>query len=144
MLNDRLCRLVLRVLGVTFALVGVSFLAAPDAVVGLMNLIGRLLGPFPETPVGGARLWVSLSFAYMSVVAALALLTATDPPRYLHLLPILALGKLTSSLSGLGFFLLEQHAFVYLATFVVDGSIVLLVMGCWLFYRRGVAELGGR
>lgn len=141
--RDGACKVVLNGLGVTFGVVGLAFLMAPDQVIALLNWTGRLLGSFAEVPASEQRLWVSLSFAYMSVVTALALLAASDPRRYLHLLPILALGKITSSLSGLGFYLVSRPAFAYLATFVVDGAIVLVVMGCYLHFRQEVTAVAG-
>ncbi len=67
----------------------------------------------------------------MMVVTLLAASIARDPRGRAPLMPILAAGKATSSLTCLGYFLASSHAFVYLLNALVDGSLALTVMAAW-------------
>jgi hypothetical protein len=124
-------RLLLRVLAASFAGVGATFLLAPDATVRFMNAVGARLGDFTPAPASELRFWLSLGVAYMALVTALAALAQRDLQRYRPLLPLLALGKATSSLTCLAFYWLSTDAFLYLANFVVDGSIALATLWIW-------------
>ncbi len=127
---DPLLRLVYRVLGWTFAVVGALFFLLPDGTIGALNAAGGWLG-FPPAPLTSHRFWLSLGVAYMAVVTALAFLIAPAPTeRRLLMLP-LAIGKATSSLTCLWFFATHAAHFIYLANFLVDASLALLA---WLTY----------
>ena len=52
------------------------------------------------------------------------------------LLLLLAVGKVSSSLSALGFYLFDQHVFIYLLNFLVDGSLVLVALWLWSLIGR--------
>ena len=69
---DRLALLTLRVLALSFAAVGTLFWLAPDATLASLDATGALFGEFAPTPATGARLWLSLSVAYMLLVTLLA------------------------------------------------------------------------
>ena len=76
--------------------------------------------PAPETD---ERLWLSLGFAYMVVITALAWIASTDPVRHRPMLLALAAGKAASSATSLIFFI-EDDVFVYLLNGIVDGFLV--------------------
>ncbi|HVO23093.1 MAG TPA: hypothetical protein VMW56_05635 [Candidatus Margulisiibacteriota bacterium] len=130
--------LVHRLLAWTFALVGLIFLVAPNGTVRFINAAGSVFRIFPPAPESDLRFWLSLGFAYMVLVAVLAWRIAADPRRNRALMPVLAAGKFASSFTCLLFFLFAQPTFLYLLNFIVDGSIVLIVLGCYLWL--GVAE----
>jgi hypothetical protein len=48
-------------------------------------------------------------------------------------MPVLATGKFASSFTCLLFFLFHQPTFLYLLNFLVDGSIVMIVLGCYVW-----------
>lgn len=125
-----------------FVIVGTIFFLFPDGTVRFMNAAGHALGDFaPLPPSEGLRFWLSLGTAYMALVSALAWLLLRDLARYRHLLPILALGKAVSSLTCLGYYWFSADAFLYLANFLVDGSIAL---GClWIYAGTASLEEGG-
>jgi hypothetical protein len=120
-----------------FAVVGLVFLLRPDAVLGLMNGLGRGLG-FPEAPRTGAGFYLALAAAYMAMVTILALEMARHPgnPAYPRLL---AQAKSASSLASLGLFAFHQGALVYLANGLVDGAIAAAA----LLILRSVRKAAG-
>jgi len=144
------CRLTLRALAASFAIVGTLFLCCPDATIEVMNDVGATLGHFTPAPPSALRFWLSLATGYMVLVTALAHLAQRDLQRHRVLLALLALGKATSSLTCLIFFLFSQRAFIYLANFLVDGSIALAAVAIWAVVPslgsvlRTASELGDR
>ncbi|MFN8543780.1 MAG: hypothetical protein U0807_06200 [Candidatus Binatia bacterium] len=117
-------------LAVAFATTGALFFLFPDGTVRTLNAAGAPLG-FPPAPPSELRFWLSLGVAYMVLVTLLAAETARDPIGRTHLMPILAAGKATSSLTCLGYFAVTSPAFIYLVNALVDGSLALLVLGTW-------------
>jgi len=130
--------LVHRLLSWTFAVVGMIFLLAPNGTVRFINSVGAVLRVFPPAPESELRFWLSLGFGYMVMVTILAARIAANPRRQRSLMPILAAGKLASSLTCVLFFVFSRPAFLYLLNALVDGSIVLVVCGCYLWL--GAAE----
>ena len=126
----------MRGLAASFAVVGLIFLFAPDGTLAFGDAVGARLGTFAPAPATGARLWLSLSVAYMALITALAYLASRDVVANRGLMLILALGKASSSLTSLAFFLTDSPVFIYLLNFVVDGSLALLVLGCWRQVRK--------
>lgn len=126
--GERLCRLALRLLALSFGLVGATFLFLPDATIEGMNAIGGFFGDFPPLSRSAERFWLTLATGYMALVAALAYAAQRDLGRHRDLLAFLALGKAVTALGGLGFYLGSKPAFLYLANFFVDGTIALGVM----------------
>jgi len=126
------CRLALRALAASFAIVGTIFLFAPDATLDFMNAAGSTLGDFTPAPRSVLRFWLSLATGYMVLVTALAYLAQRDLRRHRDLLLLLALGKATSSLTCLVFYLWSLDAFIYLANFLVDGSIAVTALAIWV------------
>jgi hypothetical protein len=124
----RWCRLILQGLAASFALVGAIFFFAPNGTVRFMTALGAWLGDFTPGPASEQRLWLSLTTGYMVLVTALAYLAQRDLAHSRPYLTLLALGKGTSSLTSLYFYLFAHDAFIYLANFVVDGSIALTVL----------------
>lgn len=134
--------LIHRLLAWTFAVVGGIFLLAPNGTVRFVNAVGALFRVFPPAAESDLRFWVSLGFAYMVLVTVLAWRISTDPRTYRGLMPVLAAGKFASSATCLLFFLFSSATFLYLLNFLVDGSIVLIVAGCYVWL--GAAEQAAR
>jgi hypothetical protein len=126
----------MRLLAGGFAVTGILFLATPDGVVSALDDVGDLLGGFATGPETQQKLWLALAFAYMTVIAAIALVVSTDVARYRPLLLVLAAGKVASSLPAGAFFIFDEHVFVYLVTFVVDGALVAVSIACWVLSGR--------
>ena len=79
---------------------------------------------------------MALAFAYMAVITAIAAIVSTDPARYRPLILVLVAGKLASSLPALAFFVFHDNVFLYLLTFLVDGSLVAVCLACWVLAGR--------
>lgn len=121
----------LRLLAASFALVGLLFIVMPDGVLGSITDLGDAIGDFPPAPETTEQLWLGLGFAYMMVIAGICVIAQMDVVRYRPLLLLLAVGKIASSLSALGFFLFDDDVFAYLLNFVVDGLLVLAALWLW-------------
>jgi len=126
----------LRALALTFAVVGILFIAVPSGVLDTISDVGEWFGNETRAAHTEEKLWLALAFAYMTVITALCLLAQTDVVRYRALLLVLAAGKAASSLASLGFFVFDQQVFIYLLNFLVDGSLVLVSLGLWVLAGR--------
>ena len=133
---ERVIVLGLRLLAITFAVVGLLFLFVPGTVSDTLTEVGDWFGGFAEPPDTGMRLWLTLAFAYMVVIAGLCVIAQADPRRYRPLIALLAVGKAASSLAALGFFLFTDDVFIYLLNFLVDGSLVLVALWLWMLTGR--------
>jgi hypothetical protein len=135
---ERFVVLNLRLLAVTFAVVGILFIAAPDGVLGVISDLGDALplGDFTRAPETTEQFWLALAFAYMVVIAGICAVVQLDVVRYRPLLLVLAAGKTASSLSALGFYLFDQDVFIYLLNFLVDGYLALLALLLWSLAGR--------
>ena len=123
-------RLLFAGLAVAFAATGLVFFLFPDGTLGVLNAAGSPLG-FPPAPPSALRFWLSLGLAYMVLVTLLAAQIARDPRGRAHLMPLLAAGKATSSLTCAGYFVLSMPAFIYLANALVDGALAAIALGAW-------------
>jgi hypothetical protein len=126
----------LRLLALSFAVVGILFIAVPNGVLDTVSDLGDELGGFSRAPHGSEQLWLALGFSYMVVITGICLLAQADVVRYRALLLVLALGKAASSLSSLAFYLFDQHVFAYLLNFLLDGSLVLVALWLWTLIGR--------
>jgi hypothetical protein len=134
----------LRLLAVSFAIVGILFIAAPEGVGDTIYDFGDWFGNFARTPATEQQLWLALAFSYMVVITGICLLAQADVVRYRPLLLILATGKTASSLGSLAFFLFDDDVFIYLLNFLVDGFLALLALWLWsLIGRVGRASAPG-
>lgn len=142
--GERAITLIFQILAATFALVGSIFLLFPNGTVRTINAVGSIFRVFPPAPQSELRFWVSLAVSYMALVTVLAWLIQRDPRRYRHLMPVLAVGKFSSSFTCLLFFVFSSPAFLYLLNFLVDGSITLIALGCyaWLGLEERAAQEG--
>ncbi len=120
---ERFVVLNLRLMAIGFALTGFFFIAWPDGTLARLTEFGDNFGDFTPAPETDERLWLSLGFAYMVVITALAWIASTDPVRHRPMLLALAAGKAASSITSLIFFF-EDDVFVYLLNGIVDGSLV--------------------
>ena len=128
--------LTLRLLALSFAVVGILFIAVPNGVLDVISDLGDDLGGFSRAPHGTEQLWLALGFSYMVVIAGLCAIAQADVVRYRPLLLLLALGKTASSLAALGFYLFDEDVFAYLLNFLVDGSLALLALWLWALAGR--------
>ena len=133
---ERAVALTMRGLAVTFAVVGILFIATPDGVIGTLDDVGDWFGSFPAGPATDEKFWLALGFAYMTVITGLAIVISTDPRRYRPMLLVLAAGKTASSFAAGAFFAFHREVFIYLANFVVDASLILVALGCWALLGR--------
>ena len=120
---ERFVVLNLRLMAIGFAITGFFFIAWPDGTLARLSELGGHLGFDMDAPKTDERLWLSLGFAYMVVITALALIAQADVVRYRPMLLALAAGKAASSITSLIFFI-EDDVFAYLLNGIVDGSLV--------------------
>jgi hypothetical protein len=134
----------LRLLALSFAIVGLLFIVTPDGVGDVISDLGDSLGSFTRAPQTEQQLWLALGFAYMVVITGICLVAQADVVRYRPLLLVLAAGKTASSLASLGFYLFDSDVFIYLLNFLVDGFLALLALWLWsLVGRAGRAAAPG-
>ena len=133
---EALVVLSLRALALSFAVVGILFIAVPSGVLDVISDVGEWLGNDTRAPHTQEDLWLALGFAYMVVITGICLVAQADVVRYRPLLLVLAAGKTASSLGSLGFFLIDQHVFIYLLNFLVDGFLALLALWLWSLAGR--------
>jgi hypothetical protein len=134
----------LRLLALSFAVVGILFIVTPNGVGNVISDLGDSLGSFTRAPHTQQQLWLALGFAYMVVITGICLVAQADVVRYRPLLLVLAAGKTASSLASLGFYLFDQDVFIYLLNFLVDGFLALLALWLWsLAGRTGRAAAPG-
>jgi hypothetical protein len=126
----------LRLLAISFAVVGILFIAVPDGVGDVISDFGDWFGTFTRAPETQEQLWLALAFAYMVVITGICLVAQADVVRYRPLLLVLAAGKTASSLGSLGFYLFDQDVFIYLLNFLVDGFLALLALWLWSLIGR--------
>lgn len=128
---ERFVVLSLRLLAVTFAVVGILFIAVPSGVLDVVSDVGEWFGNETRAPHTQEYLWLALAFAYMVVITAICLLAQTDVVRYRALILVLAAGKAASSLASLAFFCIQDQVFAYLLNFLLDGSLALFALWLW-------------
>jgi nitric oxide reductase large subunit len=133
---ERLVVLNLRLLAATFAVVGILFIAVPSGVLDVISDLGNWIGSFPRAPHTQEDLWLALAFAYMVVITGICLVAQADVVRYRPLLLVLAVGKTASSLGSLAFYLIDEHVFIYLLNFLVDGFLALFALWLWTLVGR--------
>ncbi|HEY6550601.1 MAG TPA: hypothetical protein VIY71_05305 [Solirubrobacterales bacterium] len=133
---EKFVALSLRLLAISFAVVGIFFIAAPNGVGNVISDLGDSLGTFTRAPHTQEQLWLALAFAYMVVITGICLVAQADVVRYRPLLLVLAAGKTASSLGSLGFYLFDQDVFIYLLNFLVDGFLALLALWLWSLAGR--------
>jgi hypothetical protein len=126
----------LRLLAVSFAVVGILFIAVPSGVLDFISDLGNWIGSFPRAPHTQEDLWLALAFAYMVVITGICLVAQADVVRYRPLLLVLVAGKTASSLGSLGFYLIDEHVFIYLLNFLVDGFLALFSLWLWALAGR--------
>jgi len=126
----------LRLLAVSFAVVGILFIAVPSGVLDVISDVGEWFGNETRAPHTQEDLWLALAFAYMVVIAGICVVAQMDVVRYRPLLLVLAAGKTASSLGSLAFFLVDEHVFIYLLNFLVDGFLALLALWLWSLAGR--------
>ena len=141
---ERFVVLSLRLLALSFAVVGILFIATPNGVGNVISDLGDSLGDFTRAPRTEEQLWLALALAYMVLITGICLVAQADVVRYRPLLLLLAAGKTASSLGSLGFYLLDSNVFIYLLNFLVDGFLALLALWLWsLAGRVGRASAPG-
>jgi nitric oxide reductase large subunit len=126
----------LRLLAVSFAVVGLLFLLVPSGVLDVISDVGEWFGNDHRAPHTQEYLWLALAFAYMTVITGICLVAQADVVRYRPLLLILAAGKTASSLGSLAFFVIQEEVFIYLLNFLVDGFLALLALWLWVLAGR--------
>lgn len=139
---ERFVALNLRAMAVGFAVTGFFFIAWPDGTLARLTELGHHFGFHTPAPPTDERLWLSLGFAYMVVITALALIAAGDVARYRPMLLALAAGKAASSITSVIFFI-EDDVFVYLLNGIVDGSLVIASLFLWSLAGRVEAAAPG-
>jgi hypothetical protein len=122
------------ILVLLFAVTGVLFLAIPDKVVVFFNTLSSSLDMF-QSPVSSWNFYLILAAGYMYLVTILAYLMFRNPENYYFPL-LLTHAKLASSILSLAFFLLQEHYLIYLANFIIDGLIGVVVLVLYLKVRR--------
>lgn len=125
----------LRLLAVSFAVVGILFIAFPDGVLDVISDLGDDIGSFTRAPETTEKFWLGLAFGYMVVITGICVVAQADVVRYRPFIGVLAVGKAATSLATLGFYLFDSDVFIYLLNFLVDGY--LAITAAWLWSLSG-------
>ena len=133
---EALVKLTMRGLALSFAVVGILFIATPDGVLHRIDQLGDALGSFTHAPRTEEKLWLALGFAYMTVITGISIVVSLDVARFRPLLLVLAAGKAASSLAAGAFFFFDKDVFIYLLNFIVDGGLVGVALGCYALAGR--------
>jgi hypothetical protein len=132
---ERFVVLNLRLMAIGFAITGFFFIAWPDGTLARLTELGHHFGFHTSAPETEERLWLSLGFAYMVVITALAWIASTDVVRYRPMLLALAAGKAASSITSWIFFI-DDDVFAYLLNGIVDGFLVFASLLLWSLAGR--------
>lgn len=127
----RLYRPVSLTLCIVFVLVGLLFLFSPDMVLEFFNTLSNYLG-MPLMPIQSFGFYPLLTVGYMYLVTILAFFMYRHPKD--RCFPLLLInGKIATSILSLALFLVHGQYLIYLANFIVDGFIGIVVL---LFYMN--------
>jgi hypothetical protein len=132
---ERFVVLNLRLMAIGFAITGFFFIAWPDGTLARLTELGHHFGFHTSAPKTEERLWLSLGFAYMVVITALAWIASMDVVRYRPMILALAAGKAASSITSWIFFI-EDDVFAYLLNGLVDGFLVFASLLLWSLAGR--------
>ena len=132
---ERFVVLSLRAMAIGFAITGFFFIAWPDGTLARITELGHHFGFHTPAPKTDERLWLSLGFAYMVVITAIALIASTDVVRHRPMILAVAEGKAASSITSFIFFI-EDDVFAYLLNGIVDGSLVFASLLLWVIAGR--------
>ncbi len=122
------------ILMLLFAVTGILFLSVPDRVLELFNALSSHLR-MAESPVVGWNFYLILAAGYMYLVTVLAFMMFRHPEN--RIFPtLLTHAKLASSILSLAFFLFQAHYLIYLANFIIDGFIGIVVLTLSLKARK--------
>jgi hypothetical protein len=129
----KLFRPVSLILMFLFAVTGMLFLFLPDKVLVFFNTLSPYLS-LPQSPVISWNFYLILTSSYMYLVTILAFLMFRHPENRTYPF-ILVHGKLASSILSLALFLVYAHYLIFLANFIIDGVIGLVVLT--LYFKMG-------
>ncbi|MFN2612354.1 MAG: hypothetical protein ABR536_03165 [Solirubrobacterales bacterium] len=141
--TEKLVVLNLRVLALSFAVVGALFIVTPDGVLNTISDLGEKIGDFSRAPETDEKFWLALGFAYMVVITGICLIAQRDVARHRPMLLALVAGKAASSAAALGFYLFDDDVFIYLLNFLVDGYLAVNVFVLWRLAARVEAAAPG-
>lgn len=124
-------KIICYILGLIFLLSGFYYLIYPE------NLFSNLENYGIDTK-DEIVFWKTLTFAYMITISALAVVVAHNVALYWRVLPVLVLAKLSSSLTGLKFYL-NRGSDLGVLIFAVDFPLAVLfaVMYVWVLKVKG-------
>jgi hypothetical protein len=103
---EKILRAWMLVFGITFVISAVIFLTQREALFMVLNEIGKVLGqPASPEPVGNLWFFLALANSMMVMIAYMSFAIAWKPRANFNYLPVLIISKVTSSLTGLVFYL---------------------------------------
>jgi hypothetical protein len=122
------------VLLLLFAITGILFLSLPDEVINVFNTLSLPLG-MPISPLSGWNFYLILAVGYMYLVTVLAFLMFIQPEN--HSFPLLLVhAKFASSVLSLILFLVQAQYLIYLANFIIDCLIGIVVLIMYFKMRK--------
>jgi hypothetical protein len=122
------------ILAVIFAVVGLSFLAAPARVIGMFNGLSSSFG-LEAAPATGFNFYLALAVAYMYLVTVLAVLMYLHPGKAAYPL-LLFHGKIASAALSFLLFFVHMPFLLYLGNGIVDGGIGITALIICLKKKR--------
>src|SRR5256885_16019225 len=97
---EALVKLTMRGLALSFAVVGILFIATPDGVLHRIDQLGDALGSFTHAPRTEEKLWLPPGLPYMTGITGPAPVGSPDPARHPPLAPRLGARQARSPPAG--------------------------------------------
>jgi uncharacterized protein (DUF362 family) len=148
--EEKHLKILMRFSAIAYFVVGVAFAFLPEPILGLLNLLSRILAPgLEEMLLSVEKFWLSMAFSMMMTIAALSYIAQHNIRKNKgYVIPVL-ISKTASSLSALCFFIFSARYFAYLVIFIVDGSIFWITLYFYIsankaFFKTQTAYLRGK
>jgi uncharacterized protein (DUF362 family) len=131
--EEKNLRTFIRISGITYFILGLTFAFVPELVLKMLNLFSRILTPgLEEIPISVERFWLTMTFSMMMTITALCFIAQHNVRKNRGYIIPLLIAKFTSALSALCFFIFSARYFAYLSIFIVDSTIFWLTLSFYI------------
>lgn len=118
--------------GLVFGIVGLSFWFLPDYILNQINHLGGLFN-LPEPQLGQEHFWGAMTVSMMATITVLSWMIYQDPLENKNMIVPLITAKVTSSVTGLYYFIFYAPYFCHVVIALSDMPIAIVL---YLMYRQ--------